>query len=73
MAWHGSLVTGERALDVSCDAWHSGSQHSMGLAGSLRGPQLLEQNVRPCNQRLALLCIEATSQQNIRRKREVKE
>lgn len=22
-AWHGALVNGERALDTSCDAWHS--------------------------------------------------
>lgn len=70
MAWHGSLVSGERALDVSCDAWHSSSPHSKGLAGSLRGPQLLEQSHRSCHQRLALLCIEATSQQHSRKRRE---
>lgn len=67
--WHGALVNGERALDTSCDAWQTGSRDKVGLAGSLRGPRLLEQTPYTCDKRLVLLCIEATSEQTPQRKK----
>ncbi|XP_017777566.1 PREDICTED: collagen alpha-1(XVIII) chain isoform X3 [Nicrophorus vespilloides] len=70
--WHGALVNGERALDTSCDAWHADSRDKVGLAGSLRGPRLLEQSSYSCDKKLVLLCIEATSEISPqRRKRSV--
>lgn len=69
VVWHGALVNGERALDTSCDAWHSSSSEKIGLAGSLRGPRLLEQTTYTCDKRLILLCIEATSEQDVQRRR----
>ncbi|XP_064211891.1 collagen alpha-1(XV) chain isoform X4 [Tribolium castaneum] len=67
--WHGALVNGERALDTSCDAWHSASRDKVGLAGSLKGPTLLEQTPYTCDKKLILLCIEATSELFVQRKR----
>ncbi|XP_018572244.1 collagen alpha-1(XV) chain-like isoform X2 [Anoplophora glabripennis] len=67
--WHGALVNGERALDTSCDAWHASSRDKVGLAGSLRGPTLLEQSPHTCDKRLILLCIEATSELFVQRRR----
>jgi collagen type XVIII alpha len=67
--WHGALVNGERALDTSCDAWHSASRDKVGLAGSLKGPRLLEQTSYSCDKKLILLCIEATSELFVQRKR----
>lgn len=71
--WHGASLNGERNLDTSCDAWHSGYNDRFGLAGSLLGPRLLEQTPVPCNMRLILLCIEATTEQFVlRRKRDLR-
>ncbi|KAL3275610.1 hypothetical protein HHI36_020363 [Cryptolaemus montrouzieri] len=67
--WHGALLNGERALDTSCDAWHSASKDKVGLAGSLKGPRLLEQARYSCDKRLILLCIEATTELFVQRKR----
>lgn len=41
--WHGSRPQGERAMDTYCDAWHSGSPDKVGLASSLMGHKLLDQ------------------------------
>ncbi|XP_054285965.1 collagen alpha-1(XVIII) chain-like isoform X1 [Macrosteles quadrilineatus] len=36
--WHGSLVSGERAMELYCDAWDSGSSERLGLAtGAVEG------------------------------------
>lgn len=67
--WHGALVNGERALDTSCDAWHSSESDKVGLAGSLRGQRLLEQASYSCDKKLVVLCIEATSEQYPQRRR----
>lgn len=60
--WHGALVNGERALDTSCDAWHTAARDKVGLAGSLQGARLLEQSHYSCDKKLIVLCIEATSE-----------
>lgn len=67
--WHGALPNGERALDTSCDAWHSASNDKVGLAGSLQGQRLLEQNLYTCDKKFILLCIEATSELFVQRRR----
>lgn len=67
--WHGSHVNGERALDKSCDAWQSSTSQKYGLASSILGPRLLEQTPYTCDKRLILLCIEATSEVFVQRKR----
>ncbi|XP_060519711.1 collagen alpha-1(IX) chain-like isoform X2 [Cylas formicarius] len=68
-AWHGALPDGTRALDTSCDGWHTASKDKFGLAGSLKGPRLLEQASHSCENRLVLLCIEATSEIFVQRRK----
>lgn len=67
--WHGALATGERAIDLYCDAWDSDSPEKIGLASSLLNSKLLGQEKFSCNHRFAVLCIEATSQTARRRRR----
>ncbi|XP_030746994.1 collagen alpha-1(XVIII) chain-like isoform X3 [Sitophilus oryzae] len=67
--WHGALVDGTRALDTSCDAWQTSSSSKVGLAGSLRGPRLLDQTPVTCDKKLIVLCIEATSEVFVQRRR----
>ena len=67
--WHGSHLLGERAMDTYCDAWHSSSTDKVGLASSLLKNKLLDQERFSCNNRFAVLCIEATSQYSRRRRR----
>lgn len=70
--WHGALMNGQRVLDISCDAWHSGSRSKRGFAGSLHGSRLLEQSSYPCDQKLAVLCVEVTTETSKERsKREI--
>lgn len=68
-AWHGALLDGTRALDISCEAWHSSSYGKLGLAASLKGQMLLDQNPMSCDKKLVLLCIEATSELFVQRRR----
>jgi len=60
-------------MDSNCGAWHSGNSEVVGLAGSLQRGQLLAQERYSCTHRLAVLCIEVTSQTSSRRRREVAE
>jgi len=69
IVWHGSHLLGERAMDTYCDAWHSASTDKVGLASSLLKNKLLDQERFSCNNRFAVLCIEATSQYSRRRRR----
>jgi hypothetical protein len=65
--WHGSQLLGERALDTYCEAWHSGSVDKLGLGSSLLKGRLLGQERFTCDQRLIVLCMEATSVSRSRR------
>jgi hypothetical protein len=56
-------------MDTYCDAWHSASTDKVGLASSLLKNKLLDQERFSCNNRFAVLCIEATSQYSRRRRR----
>ncbi|KAK4876611.1 hypothetical protein RN001_009117 [Aquatica leii] len=67
--WHGAFLNGERALDTSCDAWHSNAKDRVGFAGSLKAFKLLEQSTVSCDTRLIMLCIEATSELAEKRKK----
>ncbi|KAF5301759.1 hypothetical protein FQR65_LT08742 [Abscondita terminalis] len=67
--WHGAFLNGERALDTSCDAWHSNAKDRIGFAGSLKAFKLLEQTAISCDTRLIMLCIEATSELSEKRKK----
>lgn len=62
LVWHGGLPNGERALDMSCDAWHTSVKEKVGLAASLYGSRLLEQTSFSCDKRFIVLCVEATSE-----------
>ena len=62
-------MTGERAIDLYCDAWDSDSAEKIGLASSLLSNKLLGQEKFSCNHRFAVLCVEATSQPARRRRR----
>lgn len=70
IVWHGSSSTGERAMDTYCDAWHSAVNDKVGLASSLLGNKLLDQERYSCDNRFAVLCIEALSQDR-RKKRDL--
>ncbi|XP_037050448.1 collagen alpha-1(XV) chain-like isoform X3 [Bradysia coprophila] len=70
LVWHGSRANGERAMDTYCDAWHSASTDKVGLASSLMGNKLLDQERYSCDNRFAVLCIEALSQDR-RKKRDL--
>jgi collagen type XVIII alpha len=70
IVWHGSKVNGERAMDTYCDAWHSGSSDKLGLASSLMGNKLLDQQKYSCDNRFIVLCIEVLSQDR-RKKRDL--
>ncbi|XP_055689784.1 collagen alpha-1(XV) chain [Lutzomyia longipalpis] len=59
--WHGSDVYGERAMETYCEAWHSSSSTSFGLASTLLSNKLLNQEKISCDNKLAILCIEALS------------
>lgn len=69
VVWHGSHKLGDRAMDTYCDAWHSGSSDRNGLGSPLTGGRLLEQIRYSCDNKFALLCIEVTSEKNLKRKR----
>jgi collagen type XVIII alpha len=69
IVWHGSKVNGERAMDNYCDAWHSSSPDKLGLASSLMGNKLLDQQKYSCDNRFIVLCIEVLSQER-RKKRD---
>ncbi|RZF42427.1 hypothetical protein LSTR_LSTR011565 [Laodelphax striatellus] len=71
--WHGSHKSGERAMDLYCDAWDSDSRERHGLASSLVTNRLLDQEKFPCNRRFAVLCIEVSSQPGRRRRRRRRE
>lgn len=57
-------------MDTYCDAWHSASTDKVGLASSLMGNKLLDQERYSCDNRFAVLCIEALSQDR-RKKRDL--
>ncbi|XP_059470100.1 collagen alpha-1(XV) chain isoform X3 [Neocloeon triangulifer] len=59
--WHGSQLMGERAVDTYCEAWHSESMDKLGLGSSLLKGRLLGQERFTCDQKLIILCMEATS------------
>ncbi|XP_067009390.1 collagen alpha-1(XV) chain-like [Anabrus simplex] len=69
--WHGSDSTGERVMDTFCEGWHSDRRDEMGLASSLINNKLLDQEKFHCDSRLAVLCIETTSQMPRGRRRRV--
>lgn len=62
-------MTGERAMDLYCDAWDTGSIDKIGLASSLLSNKLLGQEKFSCNHHFAVLCVEATSEPSRRRRR----
>ncbi|XP_038223261.1 collagen alpha-1(XV) chain-like isoform X3 [Zerene cesonia] len=70
LVWHGSHASGERALDTFCDEWQSGEPAMRGMAASLYSHKLLSQERYACNNRFAVLCIQATAHGNDRRKRD---
>lgn len=70
IVWHGSHTNGERAMDTYCDAWHSASTEKLGIASSLLGNKLLDQERYSCDNRFVVLCIEALSQDR-RKKRDL--
>ncbi|XP_074099433.1 collagen XV/XVIII-type protein multiplexin isoform X8 [Cotesia typhae] len=60
--WHGSHKFGDRAMDTYCDAWNSNGPDRYGLSSSITKSRLLEQTRNSCDNKLALLCIEVTSE-----------
>lgn len=67
--WHGSDKHGVRDLESYCDAWHSSVIGKVGMASSLLRGRLLDQERYSCNNAFIVLCIEATSQEDFRKRR----
>lgn len=67
--WHGSDKHGVRDLEAYCDAWHSAGLGKVGMASSLLRGRLLDQERYSCNNSFIVLCIEATSQDDYRKRR----
>lgn len=67
--WHGSSTTGERAMDMNCNAWSTATGDTIGLASSLLSNKVLNQERHSCENQFIVLCIEALSHQSSRRKR----
>ncbi|CAG9761536.1 unnamed protein product [Ceutorhynchus assimilis] len=67
--WHGALADGTRALDLSCEAFHASFYGKFGLAGDLKEKVILKQNPTSCDKKLVLLCIEATSEKFVQRRK----
>ncbi|XP_042856865.1 collagen alpha-1(XV) chain-like isoform X2 [Penaeus japonicus] len=65
--WHGSDVVGERSRTGYCNAWNTASGKAIGLASDLLKNSLLGQEHLRCNNSIAVLCIEATSQTRFQR------
>jgi collagen type XVIII alpha len=65
--WHGSKLLGERSVDTYCEMWHSESNDRLGLGSTLLKGRLLGQERFSCDQRLAIICVEATSMARSRR------
>lgn len=70
LIWHGSHTQGERALDSYCDGWTKATSDKIGIASSLLGNKLLDQERYSCDNRFVVLCIEVLSE-NRRKKRDV--
>lgn len=69
LVWHGADRLGVRAMESYCDAWNSGSLGKVGLASSLLRNKLLDQEKYSCNNSFIVLCIEVTSQDDLRRRK----
>ncbi|XP_062553398.1 collagen alpha-1(XVIII) chain isoform X12 [Armigeres subalbatus] len=69
LVWHGASALGERAMDTYCDAWHTASPDKVGMASSLLGNKLLDQDRYSCDNRFIVLCVEALPHDQ-RRKRD---
>ncbi|KAI5645534.1 collagenase NC10 and endostatin domain-containing protein [Phthorimaea operculella] len=70
LIWHGSHAGGERAMDTFCEEWQSSDPINKGMASSLYSHKLLSQEKHSCNNHFIVLCIEALSSTNARRKRD---
>ncbi|XP_062710137.1 collagen alpha-1(XV) chain isoform X1 [Aedes albopictus] len=70
LVWHGASALGERAMDTYCDAWHTASPDKVGMASSLLGNKLLDQDRYSCDNRFIVLCVEALPHDQRRRKRD---
>ncbi|GIY83950.1 collagen alpha-1(XV) chain [Caerostris extrusa] len=69
LVWHGSDRLGVREMEAYCDAWHSEGATKVGVASSLLRHRLLDQEKHPCDRSFIVLCIEATSQDDFRKRR----
>jgi hypothetical protein len=65
LIWHGADKLGVRDNDAYCDAWNSNSMNKVGLASSLLRGKLLDQEKYSCNNAFIVLCIEATSPEDL--------
>lgn len=58
-------------MDTNCDAWHTSATDKVGYATSLLGNKLLDQERYSCDNRFAILCVEALAQDRRRKKRDL--
>ncbi|CAK1550595.1 unnamed protein product [Leptosia nina] len=59
--WHGSDSFGIRVPRAFCEEWQNNRPLDFGMASPLEGNKLLEQRMYPCDSRLIVLCVEASS------------
>jgi len=65
IVWHGSDAKGHRLVDAYCNAWHSDSVDSSGIASSLTKGRLLGSERYSCNNAFILLCVEITARSDL--------
>jgi hypothetical protein len=66
IVWHGGDAHGNIMSDAYCDAWTDASPGRQGMGSSLITGQLLAHEEFSCNNHFILLCIEITSQYDLR-------
>lgn len=65
--WHGSDTKGNKMDHKSCKGWGSHSRYSSGLASSIMNGKMIEMDEFSCNNAFVVLCVEITSQKQLRK------
>ncbi|XP_045483893.1 collagen alpha-1(XVIII) chain isoform X2 [Pieris rapae] len=67
--WHGSDAYGYRTSRAFCEEWQNDNPLDFGMASPFEESKLLSQTLYPCDSKLIVLCVEATSRKHTSRKR----
>ncbi|CAH4028830.1 unnamed protein product [Pieris brassicae] len=67
--WHGSDAYGYRTSRAFCEEWQNDNPLDFGMASPFEKNKLLYQTLYPCDSKLIVLCVEATSRKHTIRRR----